>query len=188
MNFEKIKPAVEEITMSDEQTSHLLEICKAEKRRSTKKYWIPVAAAAAITVLVLSPSFFINIVGAKAESEADSAVQNEMPENGYGILTDEDIFYSNDSSLNENLKQSSAPCETIGIYGTIPSEFSSLVSEREYGEFLSQLHLSNGMAILQFVEYFGISKEEFEKADVDGIFDSEIIFTFDRELIDEYYK
>jgi hypothetical protein len=183
MDFEKIKPAVEEIVMSDEQTAHLLEICKEEKRRSTKKYWIPVAAAAAIAVLVLSPSFYVNIVGAKAESEADCAV----PENGYGIIADADIYYSNEESA-ENLKQSSAPCETIGIYGTIPSEFSSLVSEREYGEFLSQLHLSNGMAILQFVEYFGISKEEFEAADVDGIFDSEIIFTFDRELIDEYYK
>ena len=187
MDFEKIKPAVEEIVMSDEQTAHLLEICKEEKRKSTKKYWIPVAAAAAIAVLVLSPSFFINIVGAKAESEADCAVQNEVLENGYGIIADADIYYSNEESA-ENLKQSSAPCEIIGIYAVIPSEFSSLVSEEEFEDFTAQLNLSNGMAILQFVEYFGISKEEFEAADVDGIFDSDIIFTFDRELIDEYYK
>lgn len=187
MDFEKIKPAVEEITMSDEQKTRLLEICNSKNRRNTKKYWIPVAAAAAIAVLVLSPSFYVNIVGAKAESEADCAVQNEMPENGYGMLADEEIYY-NDSSSSENLKQSSAPCETIGIYAVIPSEFSSLVSEEEYEEFLLQADLSKGMLILQFVEYFGISKEEFEAADVDGIFDSDIIFTFDRELIDARYK
>lgn len=188
MDFEKIKPAVEEITMSDEQKTRLLEICNSKKRRNTKKYWIPVAAAAAIAVLALSPSFFINIIGAKAESEADCAVENQMPENGYGMLADADIYYSNDSSSNENLKQSSAPCEIIGIYAVIPSEFSSLVSEEEYEEFLLQADLSKGMLIVQFVEYFGISKEEFEAADVDGIFDSDIIFTFDRELIDERYK
>ena len=61
----------------------------------------------------------------------------------------------------------------------------------EYDEFLAQADLTKGMLIVQFVEYFGITREEFDAANKDEnskeIFNADIVYTFDKELIDEYY-
>ncbi len=193
MDFEKIRPAVEEIQLSDSQAAHILEICKDKKRKKNHNYWIPVATAAAVAVIALSPSFFINIIGAKSANDAECAVEDYVAENGSGILADEEKPYYSDNSLNEIQSQSAGICEFFEpkIYALIPSQFSSLVSEKEYDEFLSQTDLTKGMLIVQFVEYFGISKEEFDAVNKDEngkeIFNSDIVYTFDREFIDKYY-
>lgn len=193
MDFDKIRPAVEEIRLSDESAARILEACKNKKRKKDRSYLLPVAVAAAIAVVALSPSFFINIIGAKSADNAECEVADRVPENGYGIIADEEKNYYYANSLNGGQSQSAGVCEPVEseIYAFIPSEISSLVSEEEYEEFLSQSDLTKGMLVVQFVEYFGIAKEDFDAVNKDEndnkFFDSEIIYTFDRELIDSFY-
>ena len=194
MDFEKIRTAVEEINLSDSQTADILEICKNKKRKKNHNYRLPVAVAAAIALVALSPSFFINIIGAKSANDAECPENYYAAENGSGILADaeEDYYYSADSSSSD-AKGSQGICQFFEpqIYALIPRQFSSLVGEKEYDEFLAQSDLTKGMIIVQFVEYFGITRDEFDAANKDEngeeIFNADIVYTFNRELIDEYY-
>lgn len=193
MDFERIRPAVEEINLSDSQATHILEICKDKKRKKNHNYWIPVATAAAIAVIALSPSFFINIIGAKSANDAECPEKYYYAENGNGILADVEDYYYSDNSSSSDTKASQGVCQFFKpqIYALVPRQFSSLVGEKEYDEFLAQSDLTKGMIIVQFVEYFGITREEFDAANKDEngeeIFNADIIYTFDREQIDEYY-
>ena len=91
------------------------------------------------------------------------------------------------------------------IYSVIPSQFAWLVDSDEYEKWKKSVDASDGMAMLQFVEYFGISREEFDIANEaykayisemkmsaenpqkTEIFNADIIYTFSREEIDHYY-
>ena len=97
------------------------------------------------------------------------------------------------------------------IYKIIPAAFSDLVDKSEFDEWYSSATVDNGMMIVQFVEHFGIKKVDFEKANAAyaleleniygepasvnpekgkehlEIFNSDIVYSFDREVIDRYY-
>ncbi len=200
MDFEKIKPAVDEISLSDEQTAKILEACKAKKRKK-RNVWIPVAVAAACTAIVFSPTVFIGMKGANSAAEADMAA----PEN---INTDYlcDYYVDTENGKGFYTAQSTAQAAEIlferdgfgTIYGIIPFQFASLVDAEEYENWKLTVDASGGMAIAQFVEHFGISKESFDAANSEyalaigndanaEAFNSDIIYTFDKETIDSYY-
>lgn len=98
------------------------------------------------------------------------------------------------------------------IYTVIPQSFAALVDYGEFTEWSETVSAEDGMAIVQFAERFDISKEAFDEAnreyarkinstygvlplyctpfeehEIYEIFNTELIYSFDREAIDEYY-
>lgn len=205
MDFDKIKAAAEEITLSDSEKEKIISCCSGKKRRFNYKPVVGIAAAAVIVLVVLaSPGFLF-----RASAPNDSA---EMLMDN--ISANYDFHYSADELADEenieSIKQASstvsgdAPLfEAEGfadIYAMVPREFSSLVSEEKYKEWEATVTAEKGMAMLQFVEHFGISAEAFSAANAEyasrssadaknsnNYFDAKIIYTFDRELIDSFY-
>ena len=229
MDFEKIKPAVEEINLNEIQQQKIIEACKKQKKKSFNyKLWIPVAAAAVFAVVIFSPGFIF-----RAEKSADN-MEAEAPENGKGFgyladsyageVNDEDIYVAVEdcatqivvSVQNQSSAISTKPLFNSGvyreIYSVIPSQFVWLVDSEEYENWEKSVNASGGMAIMQFVEHFDISREEFDSAnkayeayinstfgvslrekpanETDEkfeIFNADIIYTFDRETVNGYY-
>ena len=216
MDFEKIKPAVEEISLSEIQQERIIAACEKHKKKSFNyKLWIPVAAAAVFTIIIFSPGFIF-----RASKSADEAA----PESGNGFVNfadsvnnavyDEDILYDSAEEECVSVQNQSATVEVKPlfdsgiyreIYSVIPSQFAWLVDADKYEEWEKSVTQSGGMAMLQFVEYFGISREEFDIANEayeayisdtkmsaenpqeTEIFNADIIYTFNREEIDHYY-
>ncbi len=221
MDFEKIKPAVEEIRLSEIQQERIIEACENHKKKSFNyKLWIPVAAAAVFTLVIFSPGFIF-----RASKSADNI--GAMPENGKGFYynyADEEDMYIVEDYLADGVN--SAQSQTVAvevkslfnsgvyrkIYSVIPSQFAWLVDSEEYEKWEKSVRISGGMAMLQFVEHFGISREEFNSANeaYDAyinstlgaatvgipsdkseeeleIFNADVIYSFDKDRINEYY-
>ncbi len=217
MDFEKIKPAVEEINLSEIQQERIIVACENhKKKRFNYKLWIPVAAAAVFTLVIFSPGFIF-----RASKSADNMASAESG-NGFGYLADSYVGKVNDEEIMYNAaeedcisvqNQSAAIGSSVlfdsgiyrEIYSVIPSEFIGLVDSEEYKKWKISVDASGGMAMLQFVEHFGISREDFDAANEayaasqnefkfssdnpqkTEIFNADIIYTFDRETIDHYY-
>ena len=137
MDFEKIKPAVEEIKLSEIQQERIIEACENHKKKSFNyKLWIPVAAAAVVTLVIFSPGFIF-----RASKSADN-MEMESPESGngfyYNYAADEDMFVVEDHMADGAV---SAQSQTVTvevkslfnsgvyrkIYSVIPSQFAWLV-------------------------------------------------------------
>lgn len=227
MDFDKIKPAIEEIRLSEIQQQKIIKACKKHKKKSFNyKLWIPVAAAAMFAVVIFSPGFLFRA------KEADSVAS---PENGKGFeyladsyggeINDEEIYVDVvEDCITQGIVSVQNQSAAVGvkslfnsgvyrsIYSVVPSHFAWLVDSEEYAEWEKSVDASGGMAIMQFVEHFGITKEEFNSANeaykvyLDSsfggalsrkpvneaeeeceIFNAEIIYSFDKAKINEYY-
>ena len=220
MDFERIKPAAEEIKLSEIQQERIISACENHKKKKFNyKLWISVAAAAMFAVVIFSPGFIFR-AGSK---EADMAA----PESGNGIynyyayeenmcvvedyLQDSVVSVQNQSATVES-KALFDSGEYRKIYSVIPSQFIWLVDYEEYENWKKTVDAADGMAMLQFVEHFGITREDFDSANASyeayinstgesalrrkpeskdeeesEVFDAEIIYSFDKEKIDEYY-
>lgn len=200
MDFNKIKDAVETIELSSSERENIINSCKDKKRKFNFKPVAGIAAAAAVIVVILvSPGFLF-----KASSPNESA--DMLMDNA---SSDFELFYSADDAAGalqqyECNSSSTATAdiplfEAYGfaeIYSVVPYEFSSLVDAEEYQSWSSLASAENGMAIMQFIKHFDIEKDTFDSANTeyskrcpyDTGFDSDIIYTFDRELVDSFYK
>ncbi|MEE1012572.1 MAG: hypothetical protein U0L11_11135, partial [Acutalibacteraceae bacterium] len=86
MDFDKIRPAVEEIALDDIQKAKILNSCKNKKRKFNYKPIVGIVASAAVITLVLaSPGFLFRA------SEAD-----ESPEDFFADRAENEIFYADD--------------------------------------------------------------------------------------------
>ena len=221
MDFEKIRPAVEEIKLNEIQQERIIEACENHKKKSFNyKLWIPVAAAAVVTLVIFSPGFIF-----RASKSADN-MEMESPESGngfyYNYAADEDMFvvedYLADGAVSVQSQTVTVEVKSLfnsgvyrKIYSVIPSQFAWLVDYEEYEEWEKSVRVTGGMAMLQFVEHFGITREEFNSAneayeaylkstrgsavnkpsneneEESEIFNADIIYSFDREKINSYY-
>lgn len=195
MDFSKIRPAVEEIALTDEQKQDIVAFCKGKKRKKFSYKSVGFAAAVIVVVIALaSPGF---IMKASAPLEADRA-ENAAFGVYDGILSDEKI----EEDIYANSTSQAAACEKLfeaegfaEIYSVIPEEFLSLVPSSEYEEWKKTVTVENGMALQQFVMHFGITRDEFDaanaiyeqRADEFSRLDAEIIYSFDKELTDHFY-
>ncbi len=215
MDFDKIKPAVEEISLSDSQTEKILEACKKTKQKKFNgKVWIPVAAAAAFAVILISPGFLFR---AKSEDAAAPEAGNMAAEGAlYDVYADSDAFSADVTLVMQSASSTAFLFEHDGfrrIYATVPVQFSWLVDADEFEKWKKGIDASGGMAMLQFIEHFNVSREDFNSANeaytafidstyVNGhlhgrpespeeesreIFNADLLYTFDRAAIDEYY-
>lgn len=221
--FDKLREAAEEIKLDDLQKQKILDACKNKKRRRINYTAIgAVAAVLVITVVAFSPGFYL-----KAGAPADM-MENEAAAEDYLVADQDGNFYSDEKSQHQisGGSENGSYSYTVDgykcvifdadgfrdIYSLIPPVFISLVDSGEYTEWAETVTADGGMAIVQFVRHFGISKEAFDEANrnyarhissVYGvnplyftpfeeheayeIFNTELIYTFDRQAIDEYY-
>ena len=221
MDFDKIRSAVEEIEISEIQQERIIEACEKHKKKSFNyKLWIPVAAAV-FAVVIFSPGFIFR-AGSKASDM-------EAPENGNGFeyfadAAEEEKYAAVEDCITQimvSVQNQSTAVEVKSlfnsgvyrkIYSVIPSQFVWLVDSAEYEEWAKNVSVSGGMAMLQFVEHFDITREEFDSANeayaaylnsTSGysilgkpaseaeeeveIFNAEVIYSFDKEKINSYY-
>ena len=201
MDFDKIKPAVEEIALDDIQKAKILNSCKNKKRKSKLRPLSGIAAAAAVITVVLASPGFLFRASAPDKNTADSAsgVKEE-----YDLYAKEDVYediiYMENSSAATDYPLFNAE-DFHDIYAIIPYEFRSLVDDEEYGIWANGINADGGMAMVQFVEHFNVSRDDFETANAlynerilahlsdTGIgFDADIIYSGDRNKIDGFYK
>lgn len=222
--FDKFKEAAQEIKLDDLQKQKILAACKNKKRR--KINYTALAAAAAmlvITVAVFSPGFLMK-AGAPMEMAANNFADEDTAEQEVfdNLFSDSSAHLSNSigsGAENGNYKvvdeftQSVFDAEDFRqIYSVIPQSFVALVDSDEFALWSTSVEADGGMAIVQFVEHFEISKEAFDEAnrryakqintfygatplyftpfeenESYEIFNVELIYSSDREEIDEYY-
>ena len=228
MDFNILKTAADEIVLDDIQKEKILLACRGKKRRRINYKAIAAAAAIlVITLAVFSPGFLMK-AGAPADSAENQAAVNDF------YAADEDINFFSDQIVAQDSNSSAKGSGTVAysasslnstnykvfaagsfrsIYSIIPEQFYSLVTHEEFSAWSASVISENGMAIMQFVEHFGISRDDFEKANKSyakaiykeygtaplfksgdyreqekyEIFDPDLIYSFDRTEIDEYY-
>lgn len=221
-DFDKLREAAEEIKLDDLQRQRILEACKGKKRRKVNYAAIAsVAALFVITVAVFSPGFLMR-AGMADKAANEAAVEDcffadqETPDEN-GLFSDKAFSANGDADLEctvDEYTQCIFDAEGFrSIYSAIPQSFVSLVGYNAFNEWAATAESSGGMAIIQFVEHFGISKEAFDEANrsyakyiynIYGtfplykasypehekyeIFDTEMIYSSDRETVEEYYK
>ena len=225
MDFEKIKPAVNEIQLSEIQQERIIEACEKHKKKGFNyKLWIPVAAAV-VTVVIFSPGFIF-----RASKSADNMAAPESG-NGFGYLADSYVDAADEEDFHVVVEDNAAELVSMQnqsvavevkslfdsgnhrkIYSVIPSQFVWLVNPEEYKEWEKNISATDGMAMLQFVIHFDVSREEFDSANEAyvsyinntfgysisdkpaseheenlEVFNADIIYSFDKEKINEYY-
>ena len=168
MDFDKIKAAAEEIRLSESEKEDIINYCSGKKRKFNYKPVAAIAAAAAVILIIsVSPGFLL-----KASSPNDSAdmlVNNAEADFDYYYTADEEC----DMCVNQSsgAAMSSAPLfEAEGfaaVYAVIPPEFSSLADTEEFAVWSETVSAENGMAMLQFIEHFGITAESFSAANAE---------------------
>ncbi len=193
MDLSKIRPAVEEITLTDEQKEQIISSCKGKKRRFNYKPLIAAAAAAIIIVAVFSPGFLFRA------KTADNAAQENIKED-YHYLADEGNFVNANSAtgatgdicIYADFTAFSAE-DFTELYSLIPAEFAPLSEGEDFSGWLSEISADDGMAIMQFVMHFNISRADFDRANIafaartGKCFDADAIYSFDKELTDSIY-
>lgn len=224
-DFDKLREAAEEIRLDDLQKQRILEACRGKKRKRINYAALAaVAAVLVVTVVMFSPGFLM-----KAGAPADSA-ENEMAVEDF-LIADEEVNFYSDKVISQNSGNSGNgdgkytytvdECTHSvfnadgfrSIYSVIPQHFINLVSYEDFIAWSASAVSDDGMAIVQFVEHFGIPKEDFDRANRDyakhiynfygtaplyktsdkeheiyEIFDTELIYSFDRAKIDEHYE
>ncbi len=199
MDFSKIKPAVEEISLTEEQKEQIINACSGKKRKFNYKPLIAAAAIAVVVVSLFSPGFLFR---AKTADSAENMAQ-EYPGEDYHYLADKDIYYDSSengagSDTNQDIcifadMTAFETDEFTELYCLIPSEFLHFAGDDLSG-WLSEVSADDGMAIMQFAMRFNISKEDFDSANIafaartGKYFDADSIYTFDRELVDSIYR
>lgn len=202
MDFEKIKAAVEEIELSDSQKDDIINLCSGKKRKFNYKPLAAVAAVAAVIVVLVSPGFLFK--ASSPNESADMLMGNVAEDFDFYYNTADDAAGAEQQIVHSTSAAADIPLfdaeRFSDIYAIIPYEFSSLVNIEEYEEWKLTVSAENGMAMLQFIEHFNISEEDFDTANTEynartpadqktdnNYFNIEIIYSFDRELIDGFY-
>lgn len=182
-DFEKIKPAVEEISLNDIQKAQILNACKSCRRQ--KILLKPLLAAAAVFTVIMIAAASSRIFFVKSCNSADSAAAAPGEEfvvqktEGSEMLCG-DVF--------EDQKEADD-------FVTIPEQFAALVDSSEFQKWEDEFSPHDGTALAEFVKYFSISREDFDRANAEYAlesgcepFDADMIFSFDSEAINRCYS
>ena len=227
MDFEKIKSAAEDIKLTDAEKENIILLCEESKKTKKKSRFVPVAAAAAaavFAVIVFSPGFLFKASEAdKNYAPQENAVADEE---NYGFLADsydgaQGVIVQSSTTGNSDFENDiGGGVITVQKYRaafySVPASFVNLVGKETFfawRETIDATSTAETMVMSQFIQHFGITREQFDKANLkwakgvrdnlygipcinpkdyanqetDEVFNGDIIFTFDNDLIREYY-
>ena len=225
VDFEKIKTAAEDIKLTDTEKENIILLCEESKKTKKKSRFVPVAAAAAVAVfafVIFSPGFLLKA----SEADKNFAPQENAVANDYELLADSiddaaGVIVQSSTTENPDFKNDEGGgVITVQKYRhkfySVPGTFIDYVDRDDYYEWLLTIdHTSTAevMVIKQFVQHFNITREQFDRANLeyakriqnklggspcinpkdyanqedDEVYNADIIFTFDDDLIREYY-
>lgn len=175
-DFEKIKPAVEEISLNDIQKAQILNACKGKRRQKSriKPLLAAAAAVAVIAAAVFSPGFFMR---ANKSCDTASAEDREYIGEAENISEAENKLYSS-AGLSSDRLDDTLTCPAV------PEQFARLVDRAEFEKWESGLSDENGSSLAQFVKYFSIPREDFDRANAEYAsenncepFDADLIYS-----------
>ena len=168
MDFSKIRPAVEDIVLSDEQKEKILDACRGKKRKFNYKPLAFAAAAAVTVVVVASPGFLFRA------GSSDNAAEN-VKEDYYNSAGGDFYVYTADEDFSPQSTEENAVASDVSVfdvslfseqYSVIPREFAALADSTEYESWLAEISPDGGMALMQFVKHFGIERSDFDNANI----------------------
>ncbi len=222
--FDNLKVAAEEIKLDDLQKQRILEACESQKRkRMNPRVLTAVAAVFIVATVLFSPTVFHVMFPAKSENgSVNMAPDEEFLGTGDGNSAD--YYYAADELKDSEIAQveSMTALNYIvfdaykfrSIYSVVPRSFYELVGFEEFNKWALTARSRDGMAIVQFVKHFGITRNEFEAANSEyaqmifeiygvnavtdasesellwelEIFDADLVYSGNRAEIDEYYS
>lgn len=204
--LERLSRAQSSISLDEEEKKRLIFACQTEKPKKKTNYK-RIAAAAAVLVLIVavfSPGFLLQ-AGMSDSAANENGTYEEFCDDIALQETFDDGLFSASGTLSVTYRF---------IYFLIPEQFSSLVGEEEFELWASEDNTGGHMPIVAFVRHFGISKEDFDKAnelyaeeirkrysvtplilpadypeqEKYEVFNSDIIYCGDDEKIGSYYS
>ena len=230
MDPRELKTAAEQLSLTDEEKQAMIDACAGRKRKPPYRTIAAIAAALLlVTALAAAPGIFFRAGSAKKAAdtmEAEYALSDEevKAENANGAVR-EDAAQSAASSASpaEATKMTDGngggvirPQKYRARYYTLYAPFVQLVGReacREWWETIDSSSSATSMVMLQFVRHFNITREQFDKANLetariirdkldgrpcmrpmdyanqetDEIYNADIIYTFDEDIINAYY-
>lgn len=242
MDYEKLKEYGQSIKLTDEAKAEITANCKAvqsEKRggimlTAAAKRTAAVLAAAAVIIAGIACVKYLKqpapkidntektstVINSAENSTAPSPTETQQKTNA-STSTEESTKFTkqNNLSLSEDIGGTDITTRKYRVrYYSVPYQFALLVGLDTFWEwdeqFDSEVYAGNDqMVIKEFVQYFNISREDFDRANLEfakvvisgfggqpimnpqdytnqeihEIYNADIIYTFDDEIINEYY-
>lgn len=166
-------------------------------------------------IIALASVLILLFLTAACEKESITDTTTEIRQ-VQEILSTPTTYQTNHSKKNETKTDNGGGYIESGKYrqryNNVPYDFVILVGEKEFDRWYDEIYEFNPdkSQIVSFVQYFNISKEDFEKANLQmaksfaefnptmrpldyenqqtyEIYNADIIYTFDDEIINEYY-
>ncbi|MBR4728589.1 MAG: hypothetical protein IK080_11945 [Clostridia bacterium] len=228
MDPKELKAAAAQLTLTEEEKQAMIAACAGRKRKPPYRRIAAIAAALLVLTALAAAPGLLSRAG-RVGKAADAAVQNEAV-----VAYDDkaDTAYGNDAQ-SESAASAASPAEATKMtdgngggvirpqkyrarYYTLYAPFVQLVgreASREWMETIDYSPDASSMVMLQFVRHFNITREQFDKANLetariirdkldgrpcmrpmdytnqedDEIYNADIIYTFDEDIINAYY-
>ena len=231
MEPKELKAAAAQLTLTDEEKQAMIAACAGKKRRPPYRRIAAIAAALLVlTALAAAPGFLFR--AGRADKAAEAVAEDE----DYVLYGDAS---ADPDSVDAQSKSAASAVETPpadatraaeangggGVirpqkyrarYYTLYAPFVQLVGREACREWMETIDYSpdaSSMVMLQFVRHFNITREQFDKANLetariirdsldgrpcmrpmdytnqedDEIYNADVIYTFDEDIINAYY-
>ncbi len=223
MDYEKLKEYGQSIKLTDEAKAEITANCKAVQREKRGGIMLTAAAKRTAAVLAAAAVIIAGIACVKYLKQPAPNIDNTEKTSTVINSAESSTAPSPTETATKSYADNSG--EGGGILGlnkyrvryyTLPAPFVDLVGEEEcYQWRLNQPYPNdtNVMLMVNFIKDFDISREEFDKANLefarrikelldgvpvinpldyanqedDEVYNADILYTFDNELINEYY-
>lgn len=241
MDFNKFSEAGRNIKLTENKKREIVNACRncgIDRHKPVSPYFKrTVAAICALTIVLMAGVVLTKHIGNGRQipvGETDtstvfseSTVSDIAHSEKSNETTSDNLIISKNAQTEEFTKNSQESIDAGGAflttrkyrvrYYSVPYQFKLLVGEEAYQEFENQTDKTtdelNEMKIKRFIQYFNISREDFDKTnlefakvlkgnldinlmmnpkdyadqEIEEIFNADIIYTFDDEIINEYY-
>ena len=229
MDFDKFSENGKKIKLTEEKKTEIINICKEKKAREPVRIFGDfkrVAAVACALIIALSAVIICknrnNFDGVPVYSSQKESIVQQIETAISGAVKTTAVQTSREVKSTTEVAETGCaellPGKYRNNYYSVPASFSKIVGREVYLEwedkYLTENYPddSNEMVMVAYVKAFDISKEDFERANLEyakfiddtyshiclnpqdyadqemqEIYNADIIYTFDNEVINEYY-